>query len=177
MTFFFLFTLEKKFVMLGENRERFMDITVDRHQRDDELVFTIRVKNCLKIEKSSDLRFFDELTNYIENSDTCNADLDLKHRMLTRMRNEQYGFGCQIKESSHFDIKYVLQPKFNHICQEIYNWGFDQQSKEIQELLNIVDPGRTKFYFDNDPHATKIHIPQESEHDDEEDSDWDEDDN
>jgi len=36
------------------------------------------------------------------------------------------------------------------MCQEIYNWIFDQQNEPLKRWMLEFDPQRTTFYFDND---------------------------
>lgn len=49
-----------------------------------------------------------------------------------------------------FHIRNSLEPKFQHICQEVYNWIYDAQSGDLKEWMQTFDPQRTKYYFDND---------------------------
>ena len=63
-----------------------------------------------------------------------------------------------------FGIKNQLEPKFNPICQEIYNWINDNQKDILKHWLSEFDPQRSKYYFDND-----LNIENDV------DDDWDED--
>lgn len=72
-----------------------------------------------------------------------------------------------------FSIKNQLQPKFDPMCQEIYNWIYNAQEAELKEWLETYDPQRCKYYFDNDPQNQNDTPPEFSEdkidEDDEED--------
>lgn len=69
-----------------------------------------------------------------------------------------------------FAIKNQLEPKFNPICQEIYNWIQDNQRDILKHWMSEFDPQRSKYYFDNDQNIEK----DDFEDDDEEDEDEDE---
>lgn len=145
-----------------------MEITIEREHQGDELVFTIRVKDCSKIKKSVLLqeveyyeREFDYLPPLIGESIKLYLN-DVKDREID-----------MILGKTRFHIDNQLIPRIKHICQEIYNWIYDHQDEGIQNIMNKIERGRTKYYFDNDAQATKNQVPQESEHDDE---DWDDED-
>lgn len=72
------------------------------------------------------------------------------------------------------NIKLDFEPRFNHICQEIYNWLLENQDGLEKKWMLEFDPQRTRFYFDNDPKAKNqvegdeddVHEEEEEEEDD-----------
>ncbi len=68
-------------------------------------------------------------------------------------------------DSLKFSIDNELKSKFDPICQEIYNWIYDQQSGELKGWLQEFDPQRTKYYFDNDKTCESDYSDEEEEED------------
>jgi hypothetical protein len=133
-----------------------MEIKVERVQEDGKLIFTI---TC------------EELKNNVENISLLNHDFDmLFHLEACRDRiaetvPEQYHkrhevdhaiFTAREQVFQHiydhfiFALREKLEPKYEHICQEIYNWQYDNAEGKMKQLLQEFDPQRTRYYFDND---------------------------
>lgn len=147
-----------------------MDIKVDRtNNPKGNLVFTITVSEphhaCFgEIEK-----------NIMVVLDFCKDGVQSLSPEDNKVRNEVIGLIHNAKEKTFmnvldnlkFAIENEFRPKFKPICQEIYNWIYDQQTDVLKKWMGEFDPQRTKFYFDNDITPNKFAQMQESEHDDE----------
>ncbi len=55
------------------------------------------------------------------------------------------------------------------MCQEIYNWIFDNQNEYLKGWIAEYDPQRSRYYFDNDKTHESTQEKQQSEHEEEED--------
>lgn len=61
----------------------------------------------------------------------------------------------RVLKNLQFAIKNQLEPKFQPICQEIYNWIYDNQKDILKHWMLEFDPQRSKYYFDNDRNIEK----------------------
>lgn len=147
-----------------------MDITVERNHVEDELVFTIRVRGFNKIEKSLMLR---EIEYYKSEMTSLPPMLgESINLFMASLRNKEIE---RLIRKTKFHIDNQLRNRINHISQEIYNLIYDYQEMDIKQIINEFEPNRTRYYFDNDRESCKPE-PQESEHDDDDLSDWDDED-
>lgn len=129
-----------------------MKITVDRDIQPHELVFTIRVTNPHQAPfGENELRLMKDLQD-CQNNIRLNEEKDLALSELVAAK--VYGIKDHIFqkviESLRFSIDHSLNTKFKPICQEIYNWIYDNQNGDLKRWLEEFDPQRTQFYFDND---------------------------
>ncbi len=129
-----------------------MKITVDRTiDSEGNLVFTISVKEPHKVP-------FTELENNMMTAlETCKKHVDsvqednkVKNDILSSIHDAKEKTFSRILQSLRFAITNELRPKFQPICQEIYNWIYDNQEGPTKMWMQEVDPQRTKYYFDND---------------------------
>ncbi len=130
-----------------------MKITVDRIvDTEGELVFTIKVSephlSTLTAEELAALIGIDIYTKTIETTvnptgvlyqDIVSANHQVKEKVFKR-----------ILDNLRFAIENQLQPKFQPICQEIYNWIYDKQEGFLKTWMLEFDPQRTTYFFDND---------------------------
>lgn len=130
-----------------------MKISVDRIvNSNDDLVFTITVKEPHVSPFTDDERIsiesIDRFTKNMEKTidptsllyqDILNANHKVKEKVFMR-----------ILENLKFAIENEFRPKFKPICQEIYNWIYDQQEGFLKTWMTEFDPQRTTYYFDND---------------------------
>ena len=151
-----------------------MKIKVDRvNTPEGNLVFTITVNEphhaCFgEIEK-----------NMMDILDNCKNDISLstpddnkiKEHVISLIHAAKEKTFMRALDSLKFAIENEFRPKFKPICQEIYNWIYDNQTDALKKWMCEFDPQRTKYYFDNDITAEKIHVPQASEHEDEDEDD------
>lgn len=56
----------------------------------------------------------------------------------------------RVKTSLEFAIENNVKEKLRPICQEIYNWIYDNQKPHLKNWMQEFDPQRVKYYFDND---------------------------
>src|SRR5690606_24171737 len=154
------------------NLEDHMDIKVDRtNTPEGNLVFTITVSephhSCFgEIEK-----------NIMNLLDICKDDIYRTTSDENKTKQDVIGLIHAAKEKTFlrvlrnlkFAIENEFRPKFKPICQEIYNWIYDQQTDVLKKWMSEFDPQRTKYYFDNDITPNKFAQMQESEHDDDDD--------
>ena len=155
-----------------------MDINVDRtHTSEGNLIFTITVNephhSCFgEIEK--------KMMNIL---DVCKERVDRLTPHENKLKDDIVSLIHQIKEKTFmrvlsnlkFAIENEFRPKFQPICQEIYNWINDNQTDVLKKWMSEFDPQRTRYYFDNDPEVKRPVVPQESEYDDDEDDQEDDD--
>jgi len=161
-----------------DNFEEKMNIKVDRtNTPEGNLVFTITVTDphhsCFgEIEK-----------NIMNLLDICKDDVyrttsnenKTKQDVIALIHSAKEKTFLRVLDSLKFSIENELRPKFEPMCQEIYNWIYDQQTDVLKRWMSEFDLQRTKYYFDNDITPNKNYSPQESEHDEEnEDEDEDE---
>lgn len=151
-----------------------MKITVDRIVNDQkELVFTIKVTEPHNAP-------FGELEQKICTIlDSCkdsvslvtNEENRLKTDILSTIHYAKEQAFMRVLSSLKFSIKNELKLKFDPMCQEIYNWIFDQQNDVLKRWMHEFDPQRTTFYFDNDNkiEPVKEYAFSEDKFDDEED--------
>jgi len=130
-----------------------MKITVERTTNPEgNLVFTITVSEphfiTFEEEERNALEGIDKFTESMEiylnpenllYSDIKNANHRVKEKVFMRLL-----------DNLKFSIENELQPKFKPICQEIYNWIYDNQKGYVKKWMEEFDPQRSKYYFDND---------------------------
>lgn len=140
-----------------------MEIKVERIIEEGKLVFTITCENP-SIEYPNEngweaLNLLNICESAIEA--TIHNGFSLKQEIKTTL------FGCrdmvfdQIHDFMTFALRERLEPKFEHMCNEIYNWQYDNASGRMKQLLQEFDPQRTKYYFDNDKTPESDGIEQE----------------
>ncbi len=156
-----------------------MRIKVDRTNNDSgNLVFTITIS------EPHNAPFTDIDKEIVDALDACRENLNkisssenkLKEHVINLMNKAEATAFSRVLNSLQDAIKNQFKPKYEHICQEIYNWIYDNQKEPLKSWMLEFDPQRTKYYFDNDITAESNCIPQESEHEVEDDEDgWEED--
>lgn len=144
-----------------------MDIEVNRSiSPEGYLVFTIQVKN-------PHLAQFGQMDKDIMNILEATKDaIEIIPTKEERLKQDIISLICNAKQRAFervwknltFAIRNELQPKFDPICQEIYNWIYDAQEGALKSWMNEYNPIRTQYYFDNDIRAKKAFDKQESEH-------------
>jgi hypothetical protein len=157
-----------------------MKITVDRVKKPEgDLVFTITVSephdSCFGEIENTMMRLLDRCKEDVYH--TTSEENALKNDVMGLIHAAKEKAFLRVLDNLKFSIRHQLQPKFQPICQEIYNWIYDYQKGDLRTWMIDFDPQRTKYYFDNDP-ENKPSVPQQSEHEDEDDldDDFDEDD-
>ncbi len=149
-----------------------MKITVDRTDTPGgHLIFTVTVSNphhsCFGEQEKNIMRILDVCKEEVykvspEENRTKQHVVNLIHAAKERTFTG-------VLDNLKFAIENEFRPKFQPICQEIYNWIYDNQTEFLKRWMSEFDPQRTRYYFDNDITANKRLDPQESEHDDEDD--------
>lgn len=144
-----------------------MNIKVNRIDKNEALVFEIVVtKPHLAPFSESD----EAIMNLLEDAKNKFNDL-ADPENYSRIKAEQgihlakEKVFLRILDSLKFSIKNSLESKFNHICQEIYNWIHDHQEGRLQRWMSECNPQRTKYYFDNDKNIEKDFDEEEDEDD------------
>lgn len=156
-----------------------MKITVDRtNDSEGNLVFTITVKEPHVIpfpeEEKKALDGIDQLTKLIETS--LDSSKPLYNEIMQSNRKIKENVFVKSLEKLKFSIQNEFRPKFQPICQEIYNWIYDKQQGVLKNWMIEYDPQRTTYYFDNDGKTQNpINTPFISEDKIDEDDDFDED--
>lgn len=155
-----------------------MDITVDRTVTSEgNLLFSIEVKN-------PHLAQFGQMERNIMNILSVAKDAveeiptqeeRLKQDIISLIYNAKQRAFERVWKNLTFAIRNDLQPKFDPICQEIYNWIYDAQEGPLKSWMSEFNPQRTQYYFDNDIRMKREFDKQESEHDIEIDDEDDED--
>jgi hypothetical protein len=152
-----------------------MKIKVERENHGDEgLVFTIRVSDPHTVpfdeHEKQILHKLDICQKEIENMLECKERDEILRNLFT-VRDKIFK---RVLNNMTFAIEANLKPKFQHMCQEIYNWLYDKQAGDPKKWMEEFDPQRSIYYFDNDRKAEDYSITEEDEdEDDDEDSDED----
>lgn len=159
--------------------ETCMDIKVDRTLSDNNLVFTITVSNPHASSFSeSDLQIMKLIEQCKKSIEGVSLETSkTKESVINLINTAKEKSFFRILDNLKFAIENEFRPRFDPICQEIYNWIRDHQTGELQEWLFEFDPQRTKYYFDNDMHIDKIKNNQQSEYIDEDEYEDDDDEN
>jgi len=159
---------------LGEE----MKIKVDRTNTDEgNLVFTITISEPtyakLKEDESHIIDIVDHCQKKIEDIASNEYVKDSVVNLLQKAKSKAFE---RVLTNIRHSIDEDLSPNLEAINQEIYNWIYDHKSNPHKLWMQEFDPQRTKYYFDNDVTAESNYVPQESEHEDEDDEDgWEED--
>ncbi len=158
-----------------------MKITVDRtNTSEGELVFTIKVSEphhaCFSEIEKNIMELLDLCKTGVENISP--EDNKLRQDVIASIHHAKEKTFLRVLNNLKFAIKEELQPKFNPICQEIYNWIHDKQTSNLKTWMNEFDSQRTTYYFDNDgknnPYCRNPdYIRDDKVDDDEEDDDED----
>lgn len=160
-----------------------MDIKVDRVSNEKgDLVFTITVSKShfpnVSEEEISALVAMDAFTKTL--GTTIDPEKKLYQDILAANKTVKEKIFQKILSSLKFSIKNQLQPKFDPICQEIYNWIYDAQRSFLKSWMTEFDPQRTTYFFDNDEQMKFQFLNEDypvdkDPEDDEQDSDEDDD--
>jgi hypothetical protein len=130
-----------------------MNITVDRHNKDDQLVFTITVKDPHKVPfteiDAETILYLNSCKEAVEGLGKA-ADHPLVGQAVNALHEIQSRTFNRVKDSLMFALRHQLQAKYEPIIQEIYNWLYDKQEGYVKEWMQSFDPQRTTYYFDND---------------------------
>lgn len=152
-----------------ENQENQLDIKVNRtHTPEGNLIFTITVSDphhsCFGKSEKNIMDILDACKNDVNHIDLKeNETKDDVIRLIHQAKEDTF---VRVLNNLKFAIENELRPKFRSICQEIYNWIYDNQTDDLKKWMFEFDPQRTKYYFDNDITPTKFNQMQESEHED-----------
>lgn len=142
-----------------------MKITVGRIIEGNSLKFIINVTEPHQIPFEKPQQFLlkslqemaQSLCNIKEEDDAFRDDLE------TALHGVQSMLFHRSIDSLRFSIENELKPKFEPMCQEIYNWLYDHQKDELKGWLQEFDPQRTKYYFDNDKTCESDYSEEENE--------------
>lgn len=129
-----------------------MDIDTNRTvEADGSLTFTIKISNPHTVDFSQSdqqlMLILDRCKNDTEFVESQGKIKDDIKRLIHAAKEKTFQ---RMLDKLHFDIKNTFEPRFKHICQEIYNWIYDAQTGSLKSWMTDFDPQRTKFYFDND---------------------------
>ncbi len=131
-----------------------MDIETNRTMAaDGSIVFTIKVSNPHAVGFSeADQQLMRILDVCRKDSESVDVQGRVKDDILHLIHTAKEKTFQRILDKLNFDIKNTFEPRFKHICQEIYNWIYDAQTGALKGWMQDFDPQRSKFYFDNDKH-------------------------
>lgn len=149
-----------------------MKIRVERTiPSDRQMVFTITVKD------PEDIELTDIEWNLLNQLEVCKKEIESmeeskeREEILRALHIVRERIFARVLDKLQFAIKNQLEPKFNPMCQEIYNWIYDKQSGRLKSWMQEFDPLRTTYYFDNDAKCEDNSINGDNEEDDDEDAD------
>ncbi len=152
-----------------------MKVTVDRLNLDSgELQFIITMSEPHVAPFSDEERVaLESIDRFTKNmASTLDPTGDLYQKVLNANHHVKEQVFLKILQNLRFTIENEFRPKFQPICQEIYNWIYDNQEGFLKTWMMEFDPQRTTYYFDNDIKAKKSILNQESDQED----DWDDED-
>lgn len=129
-----------------------MEIKVERFIEEGKLVFKIICDKPDDFKMNPyDIEALTNLDGSYENFKNAIPDAyrfkDLIKANLFDIRSKVFE---RVSDDMTFSLRQQLEPKFDHMCQEIYNWQYDAQSGFIKNWLQEFDPQRVKYYFAND---------------------------
>jgi hypothetical protein len=165
------------FVIESSNSGEEMKVKLERSNTDDgNLVFTLTVSDpkyaLLKQEENQIMGIVDQCQKNVDIIDSNEPLRDSVVNILQKAKSKAFERVLnQIKSSIDEDLDAKIKP----IRQEIYNWMYDHESNPMKKWMQDLDPQRTKYYFDNDITAESNHVPQESEHEEDDEEGWEED--
>jgi hypothetical protein len=139
-------------LLYKQNNRKKMKIEVNRTEHPEGITFTVNVT------EPHDAPFSEidsETINFLEK---CKKEVEkLAHpedKLLGEVVNSIHSIKQRtfdrVKESLEFAIENNVKEKMVPICQEIYNWIYDNQKPYLKTWMEEFDPQRTKYYFDND---------------------------
>lgn len=150
-----------------------MDIKVDRiNTPEGNLVFTITVS------EPEHACFGETEKKIMTHIDICRDELYRTAGLENKVMQDAVVHLHDIKEKAFlrvlnnlkFEIENEFRPRFQPICQEIYNWIYDKQTGDLKKWMQEFDPQRTTYYFDNDVKKQKrIDMPENDLEDDDDD--------
>ncbi len=118
---------------------------------DGSITFTIKVSNPHAVEFSeSDQQLMRILDICKKDAECVDAEGKIKDDIKRLIHAAKEKTFQRILDKLNFDIRNNFEPRFKHICQEIYNWIYDAQTGALKGWMQDFDPQRSKFYFDND---------------------------
>lgn len=130
-----------------------MEITVDRtNDAEGNLVFTITAKNPnIDTTGVAEITYMQEIEKAANNIQAIeNIDgklLETAQQLIDDMKSAAFN---RVIDNLEDEVKNSLEPKFDRMCREIYNWIYDQQNGDLKRWLQEYDPERVRYYFDND---------------------------
>jgi hypothetical protein len=132
-----------------------MKIEVTRTDHSEGLTFTINVT------EPHDAPFSEIDSEPINFLELCKKEVERlappEHKLVGEVVNSIHAIKQRtfdrVKTSLEFSIENSLKLKLRPICQEIYNWIYDNQKPNLKAWMQEFDPQRTKYYFDNDKTA------------------------
>ncbi len=120
-------------------------------EEDGSLTFTVKVSEPQVVDFSKcDQELMTILEDCQNNINLVDSDGKIKYDITGLIHRAKEKSFDRFLEKLKFDIKNNFEPRFKHICQEIYNWIYDSQTGALKQWMQDFDPQRTKYYFDND---------------------------
>ena len=130
-----------------------MDIKVTRTiEQDGSLNFSIHVSNPHQAPfQELDLQVLRQLDAFKEVvQKTGDPDSNVTIQAVNALHSVGEKTFSRVRNNLVFAIQEEVQRRVSHICQEIYNWIYDNQNGDIKTWMQTFDPQRTKYYFYND---------------------------
>lgn len=160
-----------------------MKIKTDRTlSLEGDLVFTVTVSEPhlapFSVDEITALISIDVFTQGL--AEKVGSESRLFRDLLTANHEVKQKIFDRLLMNLKFSIENEFQPKFQHICQEIYNWITDNQKDYLKKWMLEFNPQRTTYYFDNDENlknqfgSSAYGIPDDKVDEDDEDEDDDE---
>lgn len=129
-----------------------MKIEVSRVQNEKTIEFTIKVTEPhtvpFTLEEANTLSAIQQFNNTM--SAALNPASKLYHDIVCATHDVKEKMVCRVLESLKSSIRDDLESQFKPICQEIFNWIYDNQEEHAKSWLSAHYPERVTYYFAND---------------------------
>lgn len=152
-----------------------MKIEVERVKRENSTEFTIKVTDPHKapftVEEDYTLRAMEQFN--IDMRTALNPASKLYHDFVCAAHEVKEKMVCRVLESLKSSIRNDLESQFKPICQEIFNWIYDNQDEHVKSWLSAFYPERVTYYFANDRKMREQDAKSDTDYDEDKDDETD----
>lgn len=150
-----------------------MKIKVERVKCENSIEFTIKVTDPHKVpftvEEEYMLRAMEQLN--VDTRTALSPESTLYHDFVCAAHEVREKMVCRVLNSLKSSIRDDLESQFNPICQEIFNWIYDNQDEHVKSWLSAFYPERITYYFANDLRMKQQDIKSDTDYDQEDEDD------
>jgi hypothetical protein len=152
-----------------------MKIEVERVKRENAIEFIIKVTDPhgvpFTLEEAHTLRAVEQFNSTM--SAALNPASKLYHDIVCATHEVKEKMVCRVLESLKSSIMDDLESQFKPICQEIFNWLYDNQEEHAKSWLSAFYPERVTYYFANDLKMKEQNTKSDTDYEEDEDDETD----